>query len=374
MNERTKELDSLRGIAIILVIAAHTLKRANSFTHHETLYFISNMIAFGWVGVDIFFVLSGFLITSILLRTRDDKNYFKNFYMRRALRIFPLYYICITLILFFTPILDPEYTARVPHAIPFLLLYQQNWLILSDGSGLNAYLFVTWSLAIEEQFYLIWPTVVYFTRRETLIKISVGIIVLSIITRISCTLLWDDTFLITRFFYLNTFSRFEELVSGALLAALFTNPAWKARLQPISFPVFLAALSAFVALCISVFPNTNPALGSIPLTLGVYTLAAVFSAALIATLMTHPEKSTIRRVFQNSVLAFFGKYSYSMYLLHLPISILLLEALWRTGIRGWKGYVSYTALAYVITILASLLTWHLLEKHMLNLKRHFEYK
>src|SRR5690349_18330232 len=100
MNERAKELDSLRGIAIILVIAIHTFKRADYFTHHETLHFITNLSSIGWVGVDIFFTLSGFLITSILLRTKKENHYFRNFYMRRALRIFPLYYAYIAVILF----------------------------------------------------------------------------------------------------------------------------------------------------------------------------------------------------------------------------------------------------------------------------------
>jgi len=374
MKDRVRELDSLRGIAIIIVIAAHTFKRANSFTQHETLYFITNLTSFGWVGVDIFFTLSGFLITSILLQTRADRDYFKNFYMRRALRIFPLYYACIAILLFLMPVLDPEFMPKLSRTIPYLLFYQQNWLILPDAASINAYLFVTWSLAIEEQFYLIWPAFVYFTRKETLAKIGLAIIVLSIIARFLGVLFWDDTLLMTRFFYFNTFSRFEQLVSGALLAVLFTTPTWKNRLRPIAFPVFSMAFLAFVVLCIYTFPDTNPALRSIPLTLGAYTLAALFTAALIAALLTGPEKSPIRGVFRSPILAFFGKYSYSMYLLHLPIAILLLEVVWDTGVRGWKGYLFYSILTYVLTVLAGLVTWNLLEKHMLSLKRYFEPK
>src|SRR5689334_20406155 len=98
MDTRIREMDGLRGIAIILVMALHIFNRANEFTHHPLLYFLSDLTIIGWVGVDIFFVLSGYLITQILLTTREDPHYFKNFYMRRILRIVPLYYITMLLV------------------------------------------------------------------------------------------------------------------------------------------------------------------------------------------------------------------------------------------------------------------------------------
>ena len=374
MNERVQELDSLRGISIILVVAFHLFKRADYFTENETLHFITRLTSIGWVGVDIFFVLSGFLITSILLKTKDEKNYFKNFYTRRALRIFPLYFVFIAIILLLIPILDPDFTTEIPRTLPILLIYQQNWLMLFSKTPLTTYLAVTWSLAIEEQFYLVWPAIVYFTRKETLIKISVGIIVLSILARILGFLLWDDIDWVSTFFYYNTFTRFEQLVFGGLLAVSFTYPYWKERLRSISAPVFVIAFAAFLVLCISAFPHMVPLDQNISLILGGYTLVAVFSTALIALLLTHPERFVIRRLFQSKLLAFFGKYSYSIYLLHVPIILILLDPLWRTQIRGWKMYFAYIVLTYAVTVLGSLLTWHLLEKHMLNLKKYFEYR
>ncbi|MGA7607621.1 MAG: acyltransferase family protein, partial [Anaerolineales bacterium] len=103
-------------------------------------------------------------------------------------------------------------------------------------------------------------------------------------------------------------------------------------------------------------------------------LVALSSTALIAIFVTHPERSIIRRLFQGGVLSFFGKYSYSMYLLHLPVALLLEAPLWDTRIRGWKMYLTYIVLCYGITIIGSLLTWNLLEKRILNLKKYFEYK
>ncbi|HNJ13866.1 MAG TPA: acyltransferase, partial [Anaerolineales bacterium] len=212
MNERVKELDGVRGIAIFVVVAFHLLKRADYFTNNEILHFISRLSSIGWVGVDIFFVLSGFLITSILLKTKAEKNYFKNFYIRRALRIFPLYFVFIAIILILIPKLDPDFVPEVPRALPFLLLYQQNWLMLFSKIPLTTYLAVTWSLAIEEQFYLIWPAVVYFTKKETLVKLSIGVILCSILARVLGILFWDDMSVISTFFYYNTFTRFEQLV------------------------------------------------------------------------------------------------------------------------------------------------------------------
>ncbi len=374
MNERVRELDGVRGISIIIVVAFHLFKRADYFTSNEALHFITRLTSIGWAGVDIFFVLSGFLITSILLKTKDEKNYFKNFYVRRALRIFPLYFVFIGFVVSLLPKLDPDFTPEISRTLPFLLLYQQNWLMLISKVPLTTYLAVTWSLAIEEQFYLIWPAVVYFTKKETLIKISLGIIAVSILARILGLLLWEDASLVSTFFYYNTFTRFEQLVFGGLLASAFTYPVWVGRLKNISVPVFWAAFSAFLALCITAFPHMVPLEGNTALVLGGYTLIAIFSTALVTILMTYPEKSMFRRIFQLKPLVFFGKYSYSIYLLHVPIILILLDVLWRTQLRGWTMYLAYIVLTYGITVVGSLLTWNLLEKHMLNLKKYFEYQ
>jgi peptidoglycan/LPS O-acetylase OafA/YrhL len=374
MENRIRELDSLRAVAVCLVIAFHVFKRAAYFTKHETLHFISSLAGVGWLGVDIFFVLSGFLITSILLKTRQENNYFKNFYMRRALRIFPLYFTFILVILALLPLLDPPFVSQVPHALPFLLLYQQNWMSTFGDNSLTPYLAVTWSLAIEEQFYLLWPAVVYFAPKPVLVRISIGIIVLSITARVMGVLFWDDPARLAGFFYYNTFTRFEQLIFGALLAIGFADPTWRERLRLASWPVFMLAFGGFAVLCIIQFPGIIPYYSNPPLTLAGYTLVAIFSAAFIAILMTSPPDSMLRRVFQNKGLSFMGTYSYSMYLLHMPVALLLLQPLYDTRIRGWKMYLLYIALTYGLTLLGALLTWHLLEKHMLNLKRHFAYK
>ena len=374
MNERLKELDGLRGIAIILVIALHTFGRANNFTQHPILLFITSLTSIGWVGVDIFFVLSGFLITSILLRTKEEKNYFKNFYVRRILRIFPLYYLGIAVILLFIPVLDPDFAPEIPRALPYLLLYQQNWMELISDVNFTQHLKVTWSLAVEEQFYLIWPAIVYFIRKETLLKISAGVILFSLLTRIPAVLLSNDINLVTKFFFYNTITRFEGLIMGGMLAIAFTWTNWKEQIRKIAMPVFLPAILTFIILFIGPFPQgSQPDYNYMALTMGRFTIAALFATALVAILVTYPETTMFRGFFRNKILTFFGKYSYSMYLFHVPVAIVLLEVLWHTQLRGWKMYSAYVVLTFGATVLISLLTWRLLEKHMLNLKKYFEY-
>jgi peptidoglycan/LPS O-acetylase OafA/YrhL len=140
-------------------------------------------------------------------------------------------------------------------------------------------------------------------------------------------------------------------------------------------PVFVVSLSTFLALCYMVLPNSpHPEYANFPLTIGGYTTAALFTTGLIGVFVTHPPKDILRRLFQNPILTFFGKYSYSMYLFHLSAALILLDIYWHSELRGWKPYFLYTITTYAATVLVALLTWNLLEKHILGLKKYFEYK
>ncbi|HMU94055.1 MAG TPA: acyltransferase [Anaerolineales bacterium] len=376
-EERFNELDGMRGIATILVISYHIFKRGDYFTTNAVLHFITSLTLYGWYALDTFFVLSGFLITGILLRTKEEKDYFKNFYVRRSLRVFPLYYFVLALILFLMPKLDPDYVAEIPKALPYYLFYQQNWFhFLTNVKG-TEHLSVTWSLAIEEQFYLLFPFLVYFTRKETLAKVAGGIIFVSILARVLSAFLWTDVDQMTNFYFYNTFTRFEEISFGILIAVAFTYPDWKAKLSRIAMPVFLIAYPALLiteAVTSRSIGIPHPAYGNVPLTVVGYTLASVFAAALIVVLTTHDRMSFIRRFFRNKVLTFFGDHSYSIYLFHMPIGLTLLDYLWRNDYRGWQIYFLYIGLTFGITIFISILTWNFLEKPMLGLKKYFEYK
>ncbi len=375
MLSRIKELDGLRGVAVVLVMALHIFKRAAYFTDHALLETFTTITTVGWVGVDIFFTLSGFLITSILLRSKTEEHYFRNFYVRRALRIFPLYYAAIALVLLFAPKVEPEFTEQLSTALPIMLLYQQNWALLFNGFHITQYLGITWSLAIEEQFYFIWPFIVYKLSREQLVKASVGYIVVSIIVRILGTLFWPSISQASTFFYYTSFARFEEMLFGGLLAVFITYEGSHEKVRRFAAPLFIISLAVFIILHLMSLPDSlHPAYSSIPLTLGGYTTAALFSLGLIGVFITHPPENILRRIFQNPILTFLGKYSYSIYLFHMTAALILLDVFWHSELRGWKPYILYSVTTYIVSVLIALLTWNLLEKHMLSLKKYFEYK
>ncbi|HNO85853.1 MAG TPA: acyltransferase [Anaerolineales bacterium] len=374
MNNRSKELDGLRGIAILLVIAHHVLKRADYFTANGFLHFITRLSLVGWMGVDIFFVLSGFLITSILLKTREEKNYYKNFYARRVLRIFPLYYTALALFLIavkFVPAVAETADSFIPY-LPTFLLYQQNWLYLFAIYP-SAYLSVTWSLAIEEQFYLIWPAIVRIVNKHTLTWISAGIVILSLLIRTAAILLSPDSEQLPVVFFYNTFTRFEGLALGALTAIFFVTPTnWQETAKRFALPVSIITMILFLYLAFISSPaGPHPLYRNIPLGTIGYTLLAFSSAAMIVFLTSGTETSLIRKFFANGGLVFFGKYSYSMYLFHMPVALTLLDIMVKAKVRGWEYYAAYSLLTVAITTVLALLTWNILEDPLLKLKRHF---
>lgn len=375
MNDRMKELDSVRGIAVVLVIALHTFSRAAYFTENAILKSITKMTSVGWIGVDIFFTLSGFLITTILLRTRKDRHYFKNFYARRVLRIVPIYLALIFGVIAFAPKLEEEFTAHLPTVLPVLFAFQQNWVIIFWDFPLSTYLAVTWSLAIEEQFYFIWPLVVRNFSNETLLKAGGGYILLSILVRAVGVTFFDHVarMSIFDFFYFISFTRFEELLIGALLAILLMNDSLREKIRKYSVPVFLFFLSCFLAMVFTAPITSRPEHGYLPITVIGYTVIGLFTAGLIAAFATHPETALIRRLFQNRLLEFFGKYSYSMYLFHMPLVLILTETFWRAKMRGAEIYALLILLVFAGTTIIALLSWNLIEKHALSLKKYFEY-
>lgn len=373
-EDRFKELDGMRGLASIMVISYHIFKRGGYFTTNPVLHIISDLTLYHWYALDTFFVLSGFLITSILLRTKGRPNYFRNFYVRRSLRVFPLYYVTLIVIISILPLVDPDFMPDLPRLIPLLLLYQQNWVHVIQGFNLTIYLAVTWSLAVEEQFYLTWPLVVNALSKKNLMRLCFAIIGLSTLARILGAIFWTNTHAMVTFFYYNTFTRMEPIAAGVLLAIAFTEPAWKERLRKVALPVFLVAY--IILLVVEVVSNTgtpHPIYDNVPLTLVGYNLAAIFAAALIVILTTHAETSILRRFFNNKILVFFGDHSYSMYLFHMPVALILLDALWRNDYRGWPFFFIYIGLVFAITTAISMVTWYVIERPMLNMKKYFEY-
>ncbi len=301
------------------------------------------------MGVDLFFVLSGFLITKILLKTKESDGYFKNFYARRCLRIWPLYYSLLLFVFVMTPLLRPSESATVfaRRSSPWWAypLFLQNFLVPIPTMATGP-LGVMWSLAIEEQFYLIWPWVVRYASRSQLCRIAVAILCLSPGLR------W---YLSLRhiIIYSNLFCRLDGLMAGALLALFVQHrTANEARFTKSAGTCFLLAVLLAIG---------ADAAGAGWITFSFTALGAVS----LVYLALFSKQKWLGFILKNRFLTYTGTISYGLYLLHkVPFDMAQSFHLDRhpaiamaTGIA-----VSYAVAA---------LSWKLLEKPFLKLKRFF---
>ncbi len=364
-------LDGIRGLAILGVVASHLFAGNPPGPVIRTLQAISS---FGSHGVDLFFVLSGFLITGILYDSLGDPRFFRKFYARRSLRIFPLYYGVLIVLLLLTRPLQLHWQ----HMQWVLLGYLQNTNLvmpydqfsLSGGLDLDH----LWSLAVEEQFYLVWPVLVFLVAaRGRVLRLALGLSIAAVAVRAA----FIAHHLTYNFINRSTLSRADSLLIGAALALMLRGPRHDLTLRVA--PAMLALSSGLFAVLMLLSH-----IGNVPHWLHIrallfcfgYSLLAVASAALIAWCL---RPSTFpRRIFERPTMRFFGKYSYGIYVLHgiaLPFLI-------RT-FRGWIDLLSTSKLlsiggASVMTILVSVgaawLSYNLYERHFLRLKGRFDYK
>jgi peptidoglycan/LPS O-acetylase OafA/YrhL len=339
-QKRLPQLDGIRGIAILLVIF-----------HNETSKFpslgLEGVFENGWMGVDLFFVLSGFLITGILLDARESEGYFRNFYARRFLRIWPLYYVLIFLMFVVVPYVRPSEGVRIfERSSPWWSypLYLQNFLVPAP-TGAVGLLGVTWSLAIEEQFYLVWPLVVRFCSNR-LLGVVAGVTVMgSPLLRLAL----NSGGVIL---YSNTFARLDGLMAGALLAIVVR----RAGFAPSRF-----VTRAWVVLCVA----TPLALLSTP---GqsewiVFSLSAAASLSLVYLSLFSGQK-WLQWLVTNRFIAYTGTISYGLYLLHkLPFNVV--DSL------GLTRYTLVAPVALAACYGLAALSYRFFERPFLRLKRFF---
>ena len=358
-----RSLDGLRGVAILLVLLFHCF---------EYLY----LTGMGWMGVDLFFVLSGFLITRILLRTKSERGYFKNFYIKRTLRIFPLYYLFIIACLVLSLVFNLERLNPIRHYWGYFITYLQNFLFCSLNGFIPRFAMShLWSLAVEEHFYLVWPLVVYFLPNKKLLYICIFTILLS--TLLGVAIFMYNHSLIT--VYTFTFTRIGTIVLGSMLAILAVHK--KEVLEQWALPVLIVSFLLITGFYIKVFFTENPEHYSFifhPYTTirnsygAMFLVVAFFFAALLCIALS---KSFVATIFSWQPLVFFGKYSYGIYMLHFPVYFILrgyIEVFLRSHAVHEMVLRLLTSLACtVVTVLLSLVVYHAFEKHFLKLKKKF---
>jgi peptidoglycan/LPS O-acetylase OafA/YrhL len=367
-------LDGYRAIAVLLVFCGHY---GGGLHQGAILRFLLYLTSIGPAGVGLFFVLSGFLITGILYDTRFDPHFFRTFYARRALRIFPVAYLVMFGCLLLTPIVKYKFQwAQIS-----FLLYVGNIFAHWNGSlwgvwstvhpALSINLAHFWSLFVEEQFYLLWPIVVYFVKDRTrLIKIGAAIIVTAFVLRVAFVVLlpFDDA-LDAAFRQLP--SRADDLAMGGCLALLLRGPnaeLWLRRSR--------ALLVAGVMGMVAVFGLSHqPGFGDpLALTIGM-DCVSLFAVGLVgACIQPH---TIISKALSIAALRRLGVYSYGFYVYHTlfgPSRDLFF--VWAKGyFRSVAVAGALTAAVYFVgTFILAALSYELYEKRFLNLKRFFPYE
>jgi peptidoglycan/LPS O-acetylase OafA/YrhL len=326
------------------------------------------MLAFlvhpGWIGVQLFFALSGFLITAALLDTQRATNYFRAFYARRALRILPLYYTVLILLLIVAPALHVG-----PRLLQANLKEQLSlWFFTVNWTHTAPYGFAHfWSLAVEEQFYLFWPFIVHRISARRLFAVCVCIAPIALVARIIMIFSGASSWAV----YSATTSRLDALALGGAGACLLRDPAARAWLAPRLTTANLAALALFVI----GIPLTHAyEADAIQCQIFGYTLLALCCATLVTTVAASGEQAAhtvLSRILCWAPLRSCGKYSYAIYIFHQLIHKLLGEPWMVSKFAGHPpalAVYAYSLTIGLVSFCAAYLSYHIFEKHFLALK------
>ena len=348
-------LDGLRGVAILLVVLYH------NFGFIRQSYF-------GGLGVDLFFVLSGFLITDILMNAVDKPNFLRNFYMRRLLRILPLYYLSLIIFLFILPsITSPgikwDYYTNNQF---FLWTYLQNWLYIFKDPGNAHILNHYWSLAVEEQFYIFWPLVILLLKKPKYLLIFIcTLLSLVILFRFG---LWIYKIDNLSYYNLYTFTRIDGICIGCLVA-LLKHMNFEFIKKNTAIIVLSFASINFLFYFINRFYSFSfPYTGLV----GYSTFAMMFG--LLVYEAVNRETKIINFIFNIPLLKFFGRISYSFYIFHWPVYLIMnsyLLDIVKKQIPGIGAQLTLSIAAAGCAVLLSWLSYHYFESYFLKLKTKY---
>jgi peptidoglycan/LPS O-acetylase OafA/YrhL len=346
-------LDGLRGIAIVLVILYHNFDFVWLFR-------------IGWIGVDLFFVLSGFLITGILLKEKEGANYPGNFYMRRVLRIFPIYYLIFILFVFVLPgiVTYPVDIGFVRSNQGWFWFFLQNWLVIFTHQINNGFLDHFWSLGLEEQFYLLWPWIIFLLKSpQRIIRFLIIVLTGLLLLRLA---VWAIQIKDLNYIALFRFTRIDALCVGGILA-VFRFQGHK-TLRPFDKKLLLA----FFIVVLIILPLIKLMLNwKLPYeACCLFPLFAVFFGMVLqASFNVH---GILFKALNNILLKSLGKISYGLYLFHYPVYRLLSPNVekWFDQSAPISNLLGATLSAAAAIVLA-VISYYCIEVHFLKLKRFF---
>lgn len=363
-------LDGLRGLAILMVMVSHFI----FLSWPNTAWY--RVLQSGWLGVDLFFVLSGFLITGILVGTRERADYFRRFYKRRALRIFPLYFFAILVVWLCVVLVEraPErlhgwdsWGWYVFFSSNIAMAFKGDWTWHSNFLDANH----LWSIAVEEQFYILWPLVVWLLPNRILLIVCALLVHFSTPIRYFTDAQFGQNFSMAS--YMLPYCRMDGLAAGAFLAVFF-RLNWHEQFRQLAqkhtrIPDLDKWLVRGLLLWMSVRLFDGLAHGH---TQYMGTLSAlVFAAILYLALNPHPT-ALVRRFCEIPFLQHMGKYSYGLYVFHH-----LQHAIWHkyietplvsTGMNLFVAQIIYIGIAFGLTYAMARLSWRYIEEPFLRLK------
>jgi len=368
------ELDGVRGLAVLFVVLYH-LQGYAGLGNNRTPY--GWIVSMGWSGVDLFFVLSGYLITGILLDSRSEEKYFQKFYARRMLRIFPLYYLVVAgLFLAGPPLLrhlsrgDLIAVWVKPGSQIFAWTFTLNVPFAFDYNQISRLIHPLWSLSIEEQFYLIWPVTVYLLTPRTLRVVCLTLVGSALPARIAFVIAGhcSAAFALTP-------CRTDALALGALLASTVRTPGGMETIRRWGWKTSVAALAGII---LTVFFRGPEGADPVIVTVGI-SLVGICYASALGAVISAPQESLSRRGLRLPVIRFLGKYSYAIYVFHQAIIITMVHKLppgrlAMTLHSSFGGCLTFAAIFGILTITAAMASWWLLERHFLAFKRAFSYQ
>ncbi len=350
-------LDGIRGLAILLVVSGH-------------FFYQFYILAFGWIGLNLFFVLSGYLITNRLFvhLSASPLGYFKNFYGRRILRIFPLYYGCLAFFFIVLPLVYSGYAHHFGSLFSmqaWYWLYLSNWRIIWFGLPANPIFFHFWSLAVEEQFYLLWPVIfLLLPGYKKRMSIILMVVCASILVRF-----WSNG---DKSAYYDTLTAAEPLLFGAMISILQKEGKLGQWYKYLRFLGGIAALVLVIILC----SNSSPYPDHFLILLVGYSCVDICWACLISSIILNTSSSRISAKMLNSkMFMWLGIYSYGIYVFHwiiLQLFVLRLEGWLNSNWqREWLSYWIPRLTGIALTLALSFISFEFYEKKFLRMKKYF---
>jgi peptidoglycan/LPS O-acetylase OafA/YrhL len=380
-NAHIPELDGIRGVAIALVVMFHFFYSAAAPTPGGLAWHAIAPLRIGWTGVDLFFVLSGFLIGGILLDARESSNYFRTFYTRRFYRILPLYAAIVLVSFLLRLTLKQGYSTHFSWMLvgrfpwfSYVFFMQNFWMVATNTWGTWG-LGCTWSLAIEEQFYMTLPLLIWLFKPKQLQKFLVAAVIAAPVLRTLLCIGWPKDFLLT--FTLMP-CRADALLLGVLGAIAMRTPVYRAWIEQHN-RLILGAIFALLIGCGVLIHIASSQDSLLMRTFGYSWMALLYSLILVYSITQ--KSSFISRVLRVQPLRSLGKIAYGVYLLHGWVLVGLAALIspshpFRDSfpvLDSWHQF-GITMLALLLTIFLCQLSWRYFEKPLVQIGHRAKYR